>query len=809
MGGLRADLKQAGRASLQRWPSSAVIVLLLGGGIGAAVAMLNIHDVMTRRPLPFAQPEALVGLCETQSHKGRYTEEVSWPTYLDWRRGDGSFSELGAFRTGHFNVGGGRGEPENLQATWTTPGLFPMLGLEPILGRTFLEQEGLVGRDRVVLISHALWQARFLGNPSAVGSTLSIDGEPHTIVGVMPERVAFPKLAQLWKPLAVDEARARRDERSYEVIARLRPGITLEQAQTQMETAQSRIAQLHPASNAGWGVRVWPLKKRLLPAAVKAGTGLGSCAGILILAITCANVGLLLLARFQARSKETAVRLALGATRGDLTRRFLLESSWLAAAGGLVGVPLSILATRLTVMAVPNRIPYWLNFDVRPITFVFAAVITCAAAVMAGLLPALRSSRFSLADSLKEEARSTTAGGRNGRLRQLFAIGQVAMSFALLTNALLVTLSYLKLQAFDRGFDERQLLTMRFSLRGEAYRDERARLQLVQDVLRNAQALPGVVQAAVSSNLPLRSDVDEGVRIEVEGRPVTPGEEDESQWRAVSAGYFDTFRIPLLRGRNFTASEEQDGARVVLVSDTLARRLWPSEDALGRQLRVVGSDRWWRVIGVTGTVRRAYRMAGLGHTAADRQVYAPRSSHDGRTWWLAVRSEPDKPALAIAAVKSALGRVDRELPFFSVASMEDVTREAEWPPLLWIRMFTAFSLMALGLTSLGTYGIVSHTVVQRTQEIGVRMALGAPTVEVSRLILRQALRLSAGGIMAGLALSAVGAPLMRALLQDVSALDPLVLAAAAVTLALTSAVAAAIPAWRAARIDPIVALRCE
>jgi predicted permease len=716
---------------------------------------------------------------------------------------------LGAFRTGHFNVGGGRAEPENLQGTWITPGLFPMLGIEPILGRSFLEQEGVVGRQRVLLISHALWETRFLQDPSVVGGTLTVDGEPHTIVGVMPPRFAFPKYAQLWRPLAVDEARALRDERSYEVIARLRPGITLERAQAQMDAVESRIAQFHPASNAGWGVRVLPLKKRLLPSAIKAGTGLGSCAAVLILAITCANVGLLLLARFQARSRETAVRLALGATRGDLTRRFLLESFWLAVAGGLVGMPLSILATRLTVMAVPNRVPYWLDFDVRPITFVLAAVITSAAAVMAGLLPALRSSRFSLADSLKDETRSATAGGRSGRLRQLFAIGQVAMSFALLTNALLVTVSYVKLQTFDRGFDARQVLTMRFSLRGEAYGDEPARRQLVQDVLRNAQALPGVVEASVTSALPLRSDVDEGVRIEVEGRPVSPGEEDESQWRAISASYLDTFRIPLLRGRTFTAAEEQDGARVVLVSDTLARRLWPNEEAIGRQLRVAGSNRWWQVIGVTGAVRRAYRMAGLGHTAADRQVYAPRPSNEGRTWWLAIRSEPDRPALPIAVVKSALGRVDRELPFFDVASMEDVIREAEWPPLLWIRMFTAFSLMALGLTSLGTYGIVSHVVVQRKQEIGVRMALGAPTAQVSRLVLEQALRLAVVGSLAGLVLSAAGAPLMRALLQDVSALDPLVLAVAAVTLALTSGVAAAIPAWRAAHIDPLVALRCE
>jgi putative ABC transport system permease protein len=810
MSGLIADLRQTWRANLRNWPSSALIVLLLGAGIGATVAMVNIHDAMAWRPLPFRQPEALVALGETRPRQGRDATEVSWPTYLDWRREPGPFPEMGAFQDGHFNVGGGRGEPENIEGVRVTPSLFPMLGVEPLLGRAFLEQEGLPGRNRVLLISHALWETRFLKDPSAVGRTLLVDGEPHVIVGVMPPRFAFPELAALWMPLAVDEAGARRDERSYEVIARLGPGIALGQAQAQMDTTQTRIARLNPESNTGWGVLVRPLRERMLPPSeATAGTALSSCAAILILAITCANVGLLLLARFQARSKETAVRLALGAARSDLTRRFLLEAGWLALAGGLLGLPLSILATRLTAMAVPSRIPYWLDFGVRPSTFVLAAIVSCAAAVMAGLLPAARSSRLSLGDSLKDEARSTTAGGGAGRLRQLFAIGQFAMSFVLLASALLIALSYFKLQAFDRGFDARQVLTMRFSLRGQAHGDEASRLRFVRDLLTRAQGLPGVSHAAVSTNLPLRGFGDAAVRIVADGRPVLPGEGEESQWRAISASYLETFQIPLLAGRTFTASEERAGAPVALVSDALARQLWPNADAIGRRLRVVGSDSWSEVIGVTATVRRPYRMTGVSHAAANRQVYAPPPLYTGRTWWLALRTELGTRGTTLAAVMSALRQADRELPFFDASSMEDVVRRAEWVPLLWVRMFTAFSLMALILTSLGTYGMVSHTVGQRTREIGVRMALGAPTAEVSRQVLSYALRLAAIGVAGGLVLSAAVAPLMRALVQDTNPRDPLAFGAAALALALTSVVATALPAWRAARIDPMVALRCE
>jgi putative ABC transport system permease protein len=809
MTGLINDLRHGLRANLKHWPSSLVIVLILGVGIGATVAMFNIHAAMSWRPLPFNHPESLVALRETPRSRGLYSQAASWPSYLDWRRDSRAFSALGAFQRSRFNVGGGRGEPENLPGARITPSLLPMLGVDPLLGRTPLDEEGRLGRHQVVLLSHSLWESRFNQDPEVVGRTLRIDGAEHDVVGVMPPRFAFPEIAQLWVPLAVEESSARRDARDYDVIARLAEGVGLAEARARMDSLASRIARIHPDTNAAWRVRVSPLKEAWLSPDSAGATELLSGSVFLVLAITCANVALLLLSRFHARTKEAAVRLAIGATRVDLMRRFMFESALLAAAGGLIGIPSCILATHLMVMAYQRGIPYWLSFDVRPSTFVLAAFVTLTAALMAGLLPALRSSRLSLGESLKEETRSATAGRQTGSLKRAFAVIQFAMSFALLACALLTTLSYLKQRRFDHGFDARKILTLRFSLRGDAYQEAGRRLRFNAEIMREAQALPGVERAAISTDLPLgRYDFEVGVV--AQDRPVLPGEEDSTQWRAVSSSYLDTFRIPLLSGRTFTTAEEQAGARVALVSDTLARRLWPDETAIGRRLRTTNSplDEWWEVVGVTGTVRHAYRMEGLRHVA-DSQFYVPLTSYSGRSYWLSLKSERDWRATPLSAVKDVLARVDRSIPFHEAADMETVVGEAEWLPLFLIRMFVALSLAALALTSLGAYGIVSNAAQQRRQEIGVRMALGARAGEMSRLVLRQALNFAAMGVTAGVLLALVMTPLMRLWLYGISPLHPLVMVAAALIMAVVAVLAAGIPAWRAGRVDPVVALRCE
>ncbi|MBN2371710.1 MAG: ABC transporter permease [Vicinamibacteria bacterium] len=804
------DVRHGLRANLKLWPSSLIIVLLLGLGIGATVSMVSMDNAMRFRPLPFDRPEALVALRETHKKQGRYSASVSWPSYRDLERDNRVFSEMGAYQRRNFNVGGGVAEAENVRGTRVTSGLFPMLGVAPALGRTFQEHEIQPDSKAFVLISDSLWETRFGRDPNAVGRVLRINDVPHVVLGVMPPKFAFPEFARLWVPLAKDETQARRDSRAYEVIGRLDAGVTLAEAQARIDAIATEHARLYPSTNAGWGIRVWPLREELLPSEAIAGTGLSGGAVFFILAITCANVSLLLLGRYQARARESAVRLALGATRVKLTRRFLIESLLLALIGGFIGLPLSVLGARWVVMAIPTGLPYWLSFELSPITFVLASVITLAAALMAGLTPALRSSSLALVESLKDESRSSTAGGRSHWLRQVFATAQFALSFVLLVGALLLTLSFVKIRSFAHGFDPRQVLTMRFALRGEIYAYGERRMRFVEDALRGVSALPGVAHASISTDIPMEGHSDPQVRVVAHGRHVTPGDEDVTQWRAVSPGYLETFRIALLRGRGFTSDDMAKKAPVAVISDDLARRLWPNEDAIGRRLRTADAppDEWLEVVGVTSHVRRAYKMGGIG-LSPDSQLYVPVSMSSDLSFYLSLRSATDWRAVPLGAVKDALGRIDRSIPLFDVAEMEQVVGEAEWLPRLWMRMFSVFSLMALVLTSLGTYGIVSHAVLQRRQEIGLRMALGAQPREAARIVLRQALSLAAFGMAVGLLLSVATAPLMRVLLHDVAPLHPLVIAAAALVMAGVGMCAAGVPAWRASRIDPMEALRCE
>ncbi len=806
---LANDLRYAFRSIVRYRALTGAAVVCMVLGIGVSTTLFGSVNPWLFRPLPYPKPDRLVRLRETEPERGDRagrTSDVSGPNYLDWRERSRSFAGMGAYDRTQLNLSIGD-VPERIHAARITWTLFPTLQIQPVIGRGFAEEEDRPQGPRVALISHRLWQQRFDSDPAVTGRTLLLDGAPHAIVGVMPPVFAFPEYAEAWTPLGL-RADAARDERGLEVVARLADGVETKRAESELATVATALAREYPDANEGRGARADPLLEVMTPPGVVIGLALLLAAGIFVQLIACANVANLLLAKAIAQRREVAMRLALGASRGRLLRQFLIESLLLSAAGAGLGFLAATWGVQQLVAGTPVQPPFWAVYDLDLRAVAFVVGVTCASALVVGLVPALQAGRTSVLDAVREDSR-TVAGGSRGRLARLLVVSQLAAALVLLVGAALMVQSFARRYAIDPGFDAKPALTARLSLSGDGYADPRHRADLLEELVRRLRDRPDVVEAGITNALPFSDPLSGGWwarRFEAEGRPNERGHEPAAAYYTVSSGYMRATGLRLRVGRLFSAEEEAEGRDVAVISDDLAARLWSGSDPVGRRLRVDAGP-WLRVVGVTAETREGGDML-LADAKPSGQIYVPYRCDFPQAVSLVLHARSDPAGLA-GALRETVQSLDASLPVDSVFTLAEVRARASWVAQLWGRMLSQVAALALILATLGVYGIVSHMVSQRTHEIGIRMALGARRGDVVRLVVRQGARLALQAVAVGLLATLLFTGALASLLYGVDARDPATLLGCAALLTLTVLVASCAPAWRATRVDPIAALRAE
>lgn len=807
MNSLATDLRCAVRSLVRFKGLTVVAVACMALGIGVCATLFAAVNPWLFRPLPFPEPQQLVALRQTlPAGGGGGYGLISQPDYLDIQERDRSFQGLGGFERGELNLSTAD-EPVRVQAARVSASLFPTLRIQPILGRGFSAEEDKPGGAQSALIGHELWQTQLGGAADVVGRSLRLDGVPHTIVGVMPAGFAFPEYAQVWVPLRAERTEARRRERGVDTVARLREGVRIEQAQSELATIAAALQREHPDTNRGRGAELRTLLGWFTPPGVVIGLQLLLGAGLFIQLIACSNVANLLLAKAVAQRHEVAIRLALGAGRARLLRQFLLEALVIAMAGSALGLASARWGVRQLLAASPVRQPYWANNDLDLTGVLVIVAVTVASALAVAAMPALQADGSRVQADIKEGSR-TVAGGRQGRIGRLLVVSELGLALVLLIGAALMVQSFRKRQDTDPGLDLRPALTARLVLSGEAYASGAKRAELLEELVRRVRALPGVEQAGYANSLPF-SDPDAGGwaarAFEIDGHPVEPENAPRAVYVSTSSGYLEATGIRLRAGRLFDAADEKDGRSVVVVSEDLARTYW-SGDPIGQRLRVAGGP-WLRVVGVVQQTRESGDMLLIGDKPAS-QIYVPYRFDPWGVVSLVVRTGASPSTLA-GPLRATLHALEPGLPLGSVYSMEESRVRANWVSQLWGHMMTQVAALALLLATLGVYGVVSHTVSQRSHEIGVRMAIGASRGDVVRMVVRQGLRLALQAASAGLLAALAFTRALSSLLYGVSASDPLTFGGCAALLTLAALVASGAPAWRAARLDPLDALRNE
>jgi putative ABC transport system permease protein len=804
MGTLLQDLRYGLRMLLKNPGFTAVAICALALGIGANSAIFSVVNTVLLRPLPYHDPERIVWIEGVNLSKGIPSSSISPPDFADWRNENQVFEQMTAFRTGGAALTGGD-EPERIAAAYVYASFFPVLGVKPALGRAFLPEENQVGRDGVVILSHGLWQRRFGADPNMIGKTLTMSGTPVTVVGIMPPGLRFPEQTEVWRPLAIRPDDDRRDNRFLLAMGRLKAGVTLRQAQSQIDTINDRLAQNYVETNTGWGVKLSGLQAALVgetrPALLAL---LGAVA--LVLLIACANVANMLLARAAARQKEIAIRTALGASRMRVIRQLLTESIMLSLMGGALGLLLGVWLTDLLVAISPRDTPRLdeISLDGRVLGFTLA--IACLTGLIFGLAPALQASRHDLNESLKEGGRSSTEGRGRNRVRSLLIVSEVALSLMLLVGAGLLIKSFMRLRDVDPGFNPANVLTTRISLTAAKYPEKAQRTSFYEQLLERIRGLPEVESAAAVLTLPLGgSNINLGRTFIPEGRPLAPEESSDASFQMITPDYFRVMGIPVNAGRTFTNQDTAQTTPVVIINEALARKIFPGEDPVGRRLTVWRDEKFMReIVGVVGNVK----PSALDAEDDALQLYVPHAQDPSNVMSLVIRTKGE-PTTLTAAVRREVLALDRDQPVYDVKTMEDVVAAAVAPRRAPMLLFSVFASVALLLAAVGIYGVISYSVTRRTHEIGIRMALGAQTKDVLKMVVGRGMALTLIGISIGLVAAFALTRVMSSLLFNVSATDPLTFAVVAVLLAAVALVASYIPARRATKIDPMVALRYE
>ncbi len=786
------DLVYAARVLRKSPGFTLTAVLALTVGIAATSTVFSLVDAALLRPLPFRDPERLVAISERPPRYLRNT--VSAPTYLDWREQNHVFESIGAMSTAKRTLTR-EGAPVRIGVHQITASYLEVLGTHPVVGRWFTAAEE---RQQLALISLRLWMQRFAGNPAVIGRAITLDGQRYTICGVMPSQFRVPGDPDLWIPLALDPQQTRRGTHVLTVIARMKPGVTLPLAGAEMDVIGMRIATAAPQTNAGWGVTVDPLQSYLVGTDLRTTSlALLGAVGFLLL-LSCVNVANLLLVRGSGRAREIAVRAALGAGRGRIVLQLLAETSLLALTGAALGLwianlLLDVAPRLLPPGAIPAAIA--LQLDARVVWFTVAASVFTG--LLSGLAPAWSSSAASLTDVMRSGGRAVTSGGR---VRNLLASTQIALAVILVTGAGLLVRTLLQLEQTDRGYEPGNVLTMRFSLPQAAYPTKERAVEFYQSVEREVGNLPGVRAAGLSIDLPL-GGWNFGESFEIAGTPVPSAARPFAHFQVVGARYFEAVGIRLARGRAFDGSDTAKSVPVCIINEELARRYFEGRDPVGAWITAGTEVR--RVVGVI----RQVKVQGPADGAA-LEIYVPYTQSEAENMALAVRTSGDPLAMA-RAVEAAIRRIDKDLALTQIQTLDEVAGQSVVRPRFRAILAAVFALAALALAALGVYGVLAFGVSRRIREFGIRMALGATHTGVLALVLRDGVRIAAGGAVAGLLAAAVLTRSLQGFLFGVKSFDPFTFLAVPVTLTLVALIACAIPARRAMRTDPAIALHDE
>ncbi|MCI0486738.1 MAG: ABC transporter permease [Blastocatellia bacterium] len=807
MNNLFQDLRYAIRMLLKKPGFTVIAVLTLALGIGANTAIFTVVDAALLKGLPYEDPDRLFHLWETTPQKEYSQREASYPDYQDWQKNQ-AFDSMAAY-TGGMATMTGRGDPERVASPSATANFFSVLGVEALIGRTFQPGEDVPGAERVTVLTFGFWQRRFGGDPAILGQSLTLNGNNHIVVGVLPPSFQFAlRQADLWRPYQPSEMQlSRRFMHGTNVIARLKDGVTVEKAQAEMSAIGARIEQEHNQSHAGTGIILVPLQEEVVGDVKPVLFVLLAAVGFVLL-IACANVANLLLVRSTARRKEMAIRAALGAGRSSLIRQLLTESLLLSIVGGIIGLLIAQWGVEALVAAIPehqlNTMPYLKGLGLDSGILIFAASLSIATGIVFGLAPALQSSKTDLTEALKEGGRASAASSRN-RLRSLLVVTEIALALVLLVGAGLMMRSLMKLLEVDPGFKTENLLTMTVSLPSGKFTEASQVVEFHKQLISRVESLPGVTGAGTVNILPLIGG--NTTRFYVEGEPVPPpGEETESNLRTAGSNYFRVMGIPLIKGRHFDERDNVDAPGVLIVNKTLADRVLPGRDIVGRRLAFSGFNiPPVEVVGVVGDVK----ITGLDDEIKP-VIYSPFQQGPSLTTSLVVRTGSDAANLA-AAIRSELRSMEPDITLFAVRTMEEMIAVS---PATFMRRYPAlligvFAAVALLLASIGIYGVISYSVGQQTHDIGVRVALGARTSDIIGMVMKQGAGLAVAGVALGLAGAFAVTRLLESMLFEVSATDPVTFALVPALLIGVALLACYIPARRAAKVDPMVALRYE
>jgi putative ABC transport system permease protein len=815
---LLQDLRYGFRMLVKRPGFTVAIVLMLALGIAINTVIFSVVNSILLRPLPFKNPERLV----TVFSKNEVQADVSHLDFADWQQQNTVFEHIAAYATKDINLTGGT-EPVRVNYTVVTADFFSVLGVDPLLGRAFTHEEDLPARGNVIVLSYAFWQRYFNGDRNVIGRTLLLNGETSTVVGVMPRQVRFPdSTVDLWKPIGLDPAQSGdRDGRWLQVIAHLKPGITRQQAESQMQAITSRLSEQYPDTNKGWTAGIISLQEQLT-GDVRSALLLMWGAVAFVLVIACVNVANLLLARSAAREREIAIRIALGAKRSRIIRQLLTESILLSTCGGVAGLLLALWGIELIPVFGADTLPNIGEIAVDGWVLGYSIALSLLTGILSGLFPAFKVSSFELNRAMNEGGRDS-ARMQHRRARGLLLVSEVALTLILLVGAGLLIRSFIRLLNVDPGFNPQKLLTFRIAppqtlpAPNQAlgayftqFLNERDRTAgLYQQLISRIQALPGVQSAGAINRPPMNGNWWQlGITTEVQPTP-DAGKRLTAYGRVITPRYFQTMDIPLVAGRPFVEADDNHTQPVAIINRTMAQRYWPNQDPIGKRLRWADNPvetRWVTIVSVVGDVRYKDMASDPGPTV---YVPFPQAVFGYFGDWgmtVAVRTKSD-PAILVNAIRSQVGLLDKTLPVFNIETMDQAINGALSQRRFSMLLLGTFAVLALILAAIGIYGVVAYSVTQRTHEIGIRMALGAQTRDILKLVVGHGMLFVILGIAIGLSASLALTRLMSSLLYHLSPTDPLTFTGISTLLTLISLLACYIPARRATKVDPMVALR--